>query len=212
MKNQYPSEKRRKEQQEAIQKQRKKLDLSKKISKKDIDLKAIEKYILNERPTNFDIMMKFNISYSTFYDWLGRSKKEWKEFKEVIFGSRETLKEQTINKLESNLLKRAEGMVITETITELIVNGSGEDDDINNRVVKRYVKEIKKELPPDVKAIETYLKHNSDRYKPDKLVDNNIIIGNNKTNIDDDKQVIINIKTTEDSDNGIECGNNEAVQ
>lgn len=202
MKNQYPSEKSRKEQQEAIQKQRKKLNLSNKIIKKDIDLKAIEQYILNERPTNFDIMMKFNISYSTFYDWLGHTKKEWKEFKKVVFGSREILKEQTINKLESNLLKRAEGIVITETITEINLDINGNE--------KKTIREIKKELPPDVKAIETYLKHNSDKYKPDKLVDNNIIIGNNKTNIDDDKQVIINIKTTEDS-NGIKCGNNETV-
>lgn len=206
MKNQYPSNLNKEKQVKAIQKQRAELGLSKNIRKRDIDLKAIEKYILNERPTNFDIMIKFNIAYETFYGWLGNTKKEWKEFKKVIFDTRETLKEQTINKLESNLLKRAEGMTITETVTEIIVNGDDDDPNSKNKVVRKYIKEITKQLPPDVKAIETYLKHNSDKYKSKELIDNNIIIGDNKTNIkDDDKQIIINIKTTEDNNNDTEC-------
>ncbi|MEI0843551.1 hypothetical protein R4M06_06320 [Brachyspira pilosicoli] len=63
----------------------------------------------------------------------------------------------TNNLIENNLIKRASYTIIKETITEIYEDDKGK--------IKKSIKEIKKEIPPDTQAIIFYLKNNSEKYK-----------------------------------------------
>lgn len=61
------------------------------------------------------------------------------------------------NLIEDNLIKKASYTVIKETITEIYEDDKGK--------IKKRIKEIKKEIPPDTSAIIFYLQHNNNKYK-----------------------------------------------
>ena len=96
--------------------------------------------LVRENKTTDDIAENYlRIPRATFYDWI----KSYPSFGE----SYKAGKEAKIDNVEENLYRRAAGMIIKETTKTVVKGKKGEE------IGKAEVKEVTKQLPPDVAAM-----------------------------------------------------------
>ena len=99
--------------------------------------------------TNREIAAALSVDESTFYDYQNR----FPEFSEAIRQGRMS----GVPEVKTALLRLAVGMEVTETVTTVEPGEDGKMHPVRSHITK-------KQLPPDLKAIETYLRNSADEY------------------------------------------------
>ena len=97
--------------------------------------------------TDEQIASNMGVGTSAFYEWQSK----FPEFAEAIKKGKAPVDIQ----VENALLKRAMGYTVTETVKEVYREG----DTKNGKVISSHIREITKEIPPDVGAIIFWLKN-----------------------------------------------------